>query len=302
MVPDPPAPAGGRGGRGGSAAGAFVSFGSGWEPVTGGWKSPSQTAADPEGNLYVADPAGNRIFKVSSQGQAAVFRENTGGARALRVAADGRVYAAEPTNHRIVSWGSAGDEKLIARDVDATDLLITKSGNLYFTDQKAGSIHLIDTSGKRRTVYEVSSGAGLLAPGAMTLSPDQAFISMVDQQTRSGWSFQIGADGSLINGEPIYLLETSAENSMRGIEGVAMDSQGYLYIPTAIGIESSTPIGRVQAVIALPETTGVPSAVTFGGKDRDWLYVIQNKRVFRRRSLRQGAAVWDPGKPPKPGL
>ena len=57
-----------------------------------------------------------------------VFKENTGGARALRVGADGRLYATQPAGKRLVSYGPGGDEKVVAQNIQANDLALTRSG------------------------------------------------------------------------------------------------------------------------------------------------------------------------------
>ncbi len=47
----------------------------------------------------------------------------------------------------------------------------------------------------------------LIAPKRLVLSPDQSMLVVTDTVSRYSWSFQIAADGTLINGEPFYRLE-----------------------------------------------------------------------------------------------
>ena len=82
-----------------------------------------------------------------------IFKDNTSGARALRVGPDGRLYAAH-ARQRIVSYGPAGDEKVVAQNVDASDLAITAKGDIYFPTPHHKTIGYIDAKGQTRTVYD----------------------------------------------------------------------------------------------------------------------------------------------------
>jgi hypothetical protein len=62
----------------------------------------------------------------------------------------------------------------------------------------------IDPNGQRRVVY---NGGQIMRPAALTLTPDQAMLLVGDSMDRYQWSFQIAADGSLVNGEPFQRLE-----------------------------------------------------------------------------------------------
>ncbi len=76
----------------------------GWEPIDGTYTAPASPAADKDGNVYFADPAANVLYKSDPARNVVVFKQNTRGARALRVGADGRLYAVQPALRRIVSY------------------------------------------------------------------------------------------------------------------------------------------------------------------------------------------------------
>ena len=98
--------------------------------------------------MFFADPTANRIYKSDADGKVTVFKDNSGGAAALRVGADGRLYAAQPGRKRIVSYGAGGDEKVVAQNVEATDLAITAKGAIYFTDPAHQTVRI---DGQART-------------------------------------------------------------------------------------------------------------------------------------------------------
>ena len=271
-----------------------------WEQVGDTYKSATSPATDNDGRVFFADPAANRIYRSDAARGVTVFRENTGGARALRVGADGRLYAIQPSARRIVSYGPTADEKIVAQSVDANDLALTKSGAIYFVDTAHKTVGCIDAKGQRRVVY---NGGEIMSPTALTLTPDQAMLLVADGMDRYQWSFQIAADGSLINGEPFQRLEMPEEGLFSGVAGLTVDTLGYMWATSAMGIQVCEQPGRCTNILNKPEFTAAPvTSIAFGGPGRAWLYVTQGGRLFRRETKRTGVVAWEPVKPPQPGL
>ena len=77
---------------------------------------------------------------------------------------------------------------------------------------------------------------------------------------RFSWSFQIAADGSLVNGEPFYRLEMPEAGWMSGVQAVTEDSIGQVYFASAIGVQVCEANGRVAAILNPPES----GAITVG--------------------------------------
>jgi len=269
----------------------------GWEKV-GESGSANSPANDREGNVYFADALANRIYKSTADGKVSVFRENTNGADALAIGPDGRLYASQPARKRIVSFGANGDEKVVANNVEATDLAINAKGAIYVTDAAHQTIGYIDASGKSRVVYD---GGEIASPHGLALSPDQAMLIVTDTQGRFSWSFQIAENGSLTNGEPFYRLEMPESGWMSAAQSVAEDSIGQVYFATAIGIQVCEANGRVGQILNSPEH-GAITSLAFAGKDLNWLYVTESGKLFRRPVKVTGTSAWSPAKPPKPPL
>jgi len=271
-----------------------------WEAVGDGHQSATTPAVNREGDIFFADPTGNRIHRVDAERRVTVFRENTSGARALRFGADGRLYAIQPAARRIVSYGPSGDQKVVAQDVDANDLALTRDGAIYFVDTTRKTVSRLDASGRRRIVY---AGGEIMSPTALTLTPDQAMLLVGDGMDRYQWSFQIAADGSLVNGEPFQRLEMPEEGLFSGVTGLAMDTLGYLWAASAMGIQVCEQPGRCTNILNKPEFSSTPlDSIAFGGPDRSWLFVTQGGRLFRRQTKRTGVTAWELIKPPQPGL
>jgi sugar lactone lactonase YvrE len=265
----------------------------GWEPVGGTYGRVTGLAADREGNVFFSDPAASRIYRSDAEGKVTLFRENASGATALRVGADGRLYAALPGRKRIVSYGAGGDEKTVAENVEATDFAVTAKGAVYYTDAAHKSIRV---AGKTAAVQ-----AEMAAPAGVAISGDQAMVAVTDAQARFSWSFQIGADGSLANGEPFYRLEMPESGWGSGAVSVAQDSIGQVYFATATGIQVCEANGRVAMILNAPEH-GAVQAIAFGGKGLNWLYAAEGGKLFRRPVKVTGTAAWETIKLPRPPL
>ena len=298
-----PAPAPAAGGRGGGPRGAVYALiyrDRLWEQVGSSYKSASSPAVDKDGNVFFADPSSNRIYRADATGNVTIFKDNSGGAQALRVGADGRLYASQPAVRRLVSYGAAADEKVVAQNIRANDLALTRGGAIYFVDTAQKTVGFIDSSGHRRIVYD---RAEIMSPTALALTPDQGMLLVADGMDRFQWSFQIAADGSLINGEPFQRLEMPEEGLFSGVAGLTVDTLGYMWATSAMGIQVCEQPGRCTNILNKPEFTATPiTSIAFGGPDRTWLYVTQGGKLFRRETRRTGAAAWELVKPPQPGL
>src|SRR5216684_455750 len=91
--PNANAPAAGRGGGPRGAVYSLISRDKLWEQVGETYSSAASPAVDKDGNVFFADPAGSRIYKSDPARAVTIFKDNTRGSRALRVGADGRLYA-----------------------------------------------------------------------------------------------------------------------------------------------------------------------------------------------------------------
>lgn len=138
-------------------------------------------------------------------------------------------------------------------------------------------------------------------PNGVRLSPDQSLLFVSDPTGRWVWSFAIQLDGSLAHGEPFYRLETRDQSSATGALGMTVDSLGYLYVATELGIQVCDQPGRVVAVVNSP-APGPLSGMVFGGAGLQDLYVVAGDKLYRRRMLRKGVLPWVTQKLPVPQL
>ncbi len=264
-----------------------------WELASQKHAGSGALAVNADGEVVFADSGSSRILRIPASGEAQPFiavKEKTG---AMMFASDGRLYAAEPDQHRVVAYKSDGASTKWVDGVSATDLAVTSRGGIYFDDAVGQKIYFVDPQGKQREVY---SGPEIRSPAGIHLSADEAFLFVADNQQRSVWSFEIGPDGSLAAGEPFYHLELPDNvdsGAMRtAAQGVTSDTEGFVYTATNLGIQISDPGSKTVGIIRNP-SGGELKGLVFGGPDLQTLYAVSGDRVFRRHLRRKGSL---PGK------
>ena len=262
-----------------------VSIDKPWQQVGETYHAISGLAADRGGNVFFADASANRIYKSDADGKVALFKNNSNGAKALSMGPGGRLFVFQSAGKRIVSYGADGSEKVVASNVEASGIAVNARGAIYYADAVHKTIGYIDARGQARNVY---SGGEITMPSAVALSPDQAMLIVADAESRFSWSFQIAADGSLLNGEPFYRLELPESGRMSGADSVTLDTIGQVYFATAVGLQICEANGRVAQILNSPEHATIGS-LTFGGKSLNWLYVAEGGKLFRRPVKVNGA-------------
>jgi hypothetical protein len=262
-----------------------------WELVTGGIALNSGLTVDSKGNVYFGSSHNNNIEMVGDDTTGTAFRKGTYAA-GMTLGPDGRLYACQVWDKRIVAFSPDPKESEIASRVHCYGVVVTHAGDIYFTDPYDHIIWFVNEKGEKREVYrDVAVSSGL------RLSPDQSLLYLADAAGRWVWSFEIQPDGSLLDGEPFFRLSTSDESSATGAGEMAVDSLGFLYVPTNLGIQVCDEQGRVQLIINLP-TFDPPAGIAFGGPDLQDLYVVAHDKLFKRHMLRKGFLPWVQQKPP----
>jgi gluconolactonase len=268
-----------------------------WELVSEGHELTEGPAVDPSGNVYFTDMRARKVFRVEhATGKVRTFKEDSGGANGLMFGPDGRLYACQFGRKRIVAWDPDGGEAVLAEGTGSNDLVVSARGEVWFTDPHDRQVRFIDRRGRERVVNE-----GIGFPNGIVLLPDQRTAVVADYASRWVWSFTVGADGSLDNGQPFYRLETTDEALDAAPDGMAVDSEGFLYVATRLGVQVCDQPGRVVAIIRKPQGS-ILTNVVFGGPDLDTLYATAGDKVFRRVLRRHGVFPWKTVSLPRPRL
>ena len=270
-----------------------------WELVRQAHKAGWGLAPDAQGDVFFTDKVEDRIQRISPNGNISGFREHAGRSGGMMFGPDGRLYACQTGARRIVSFAPGEVERVHSEDAYCQDLTVDKAGGIYFTDLTGSKVWYIDPTGKKRVVID-----GIAEPRGIHLSPDQSLLYVDDFAHRWVWSFQVQADGSLANPELFDRLEVQDDSYETEAAGMTVDSLGFLYVATNLGIQVCDEQGRVVAIINLP-TSLSPAGIAFGGPDFQDLYIVSTDigssgKIFKRHMLRKGFLPWVQQKPPAP--
>jgi gluconolactonase len=143
----------------------------------------------------------------------------------------------------------------------------------------------------------------------VTLSPDQTVLYStagksphVGALSRSAYvtSWVIAEDGKPTNGEPFGQLDTFG-NIVLAPSGLCVDTNGWLYVATSLGIQVCDQAGRVNFIIPTPKPA---LDVCFGGKDLSELFIACGDTIYKRPTKAKGvvSGQQSPIKPAPPKL
>jgi sugar lactone lactonase YvrE len=269
-----------------------------WQLVSQGHRHTDGPAVSGTGELYFTDPANNRIHKVALDGKVSTFVENSSGANGLMFGPDGRLYAGLTRTRQIVAYDAGGKAEVIAGDLPSNDLAVNVKGDLYVTDTANKKVWFVPKGGTPRVVDE-----GIDAPNGVLLSPDQTLLYVSDYSGQLSWVFQIQADGSLAHKQKYFYVHMADAAPRSGSDGMAVDTDGRVYIATPLGVQVFDQIGKCHAIIPAPQPTASLSNVEFGGPNMDEMYVTNGDKVFKRKTKVKGVLSWQkPIKPAPPRL
>lgn len=272
----------------------ILSPGAQWRLASGNHKAGSSLAADAQGNVFFTNGSGNQIFKIGANGGVTNFGHSAKGLKGLAFGPGGRLYACETGRRRIVSYSAEGEVRTAAKGVACASLAIARGGAIYFAGD--GQVGVMNGRGRKQIL-----NVGVSGPSSVQLSPDQSLLTVDDAGTKWVWSFQVQPDGSLADGEAFYRLETLDDSSATGAAGMTVDDQGYLYVPTKLGIQVCDEPGRVVAILSSPQSLPA-SSLGFGGPDLQTLYAAAGGKIYRRHLRRTGVRAGAVITPPVPQL
>lgn len=267
-----------------------------WKCVSSGHGFTEGPTVNDAGELFFTDIPNDRIHKVSVDGQASVFAENTGAANGLMFGADGQLYACRADDSQIVRYAPDGTMQVVVSGIKGNDIVVLPDGSGYVTEPTEKKLWHFRPDGSKKEV-----DTGIEFPNGLITSPDQSLLTVSDTRGRFCWSFHIEADGTLSSRQEYGWLHMT-DHGKTDADGLAVDTEGRIYVTTSLGVQVLDQLGRVNLIISRPEAKWL-SNVTFGGPDRTTLYVTCGDKVWCRRIQATGVDPWKAAvKPPKPGL
>ena len=276
--------------------------GEGWQLVGEGYKFTEGTAVNAKGEVFYQDIPNSKTYKITVDGKLTTLAVDAKKASGTSFGADGRRYVCAGATQQIIAYDANEKETIIADSVAGNDLVVANNGNIYVTSpdgiQKPSKLYLIQPNGNKIVVDE-----GLKFANGVTLSPDQTQLYVTESASHWVWVYQVQDDGTLAYKQQYGWLHAGANDDNAWSDGLRCDTAGRVYTASRLGIQILDQTGRVNAIIPVPASMGLPSNVCFGGKDFDTLYVTTADKVYRRKLKTRGANNFEkPYKPAPPRL
>lgn len=249
-------------------------------------EGPTQAA---DGTVYFTDIPANQIWAYTPADKAVPFIEPSLHANGLMFEAGGRLLACQMDGQVVVYDLKTKESQLLADQYDGkrfnapNDLVIDSVGGVYFTDplyrapeplpQGIQAVYYIDVQGK------VSRLTGALpAPNGIGLSPDGKTLYVIPSQSKEMLAYDVDGPGKVSNQRVFCQLQQASAEENAGGDGMAVDTEGNIYITTGLGVQVYSPAGKLVTIFEFPEH---PANVTFGGPERKHLYVTARTGLYR---------------------
>jgi gluconolactonase len=264
------------------------------EKAAHGFRFTEGPAWSRDGYLLFSDIPGNKIMKYVPGEGYPVFREPSNGANGNAFDAQGRLYTCESFGRRVTRTDKKGHVEVLADKWEGkrlnapNDIVVSKSGHVYFTDPAFGSqadTRELDFYG----VYHIAPKGELSViarpagrPNGITLSPNGHILYVANSDDRNIRAYDVDRNGE-VSGERVIV------SGIEGVpDGIRTDEKGNLYV-AAKGILVYSPEGKLLTAIPVAET---PSNCAFGDPDLQTLYITARTSLYRVRLDVKGAVQY----------
>jgi gluconolactonase len=229
-------------------------------------------------------------------GEVSLIRENANVANGMAPFGDGRLLVCEqhPAAVTLLDPATGEAETLVdswrGRRLNSPNDIVRKGdGSVWFTDPSYGFLQGFRPEPEVGDfVYRYDPRSGELAvvaasfdkPNGLAFSPDESTLFVAD----NGAPHRIVAFDVLDSGE-LGAARPFAVGTPGHPDGLKVDSAGNVYASAVSGIHIFDPSGALLAAIDLPGAVNF----TFGGPDRDVLYVTTDDAVWAVQLKTRGA-------------
>jgi len=242
-------------------------------------------ATDAEGNVFFTDQPNDRICKWSVDGKLTDFMKPCGRSNGLFFDGRGNLWACADMDNELWKIGPQGQATAVVKDYEGkklngpNDLWLAPNGGIYFTDplykrnywtrdpamQQDGQ-HVYYLSPDRKKLIRVATD--LVQPNGIIGTPDGQYLYVADIGDKKTYRYTIRRDATL--------SEKTLFCTM-GSDGMTIDTEGNVYL-TGRGVTVFNPQGEKIDHIAIDE--GWTANVTFGGKDRNTLFITAMDSLY----------------------
>jgi gluconolactonase len=263
------------------------------EKLAGEFTFTEGPTADSAGNVFFTDQPNDRILKWSVDGKLSTFLQPAGRANGMYFDAKDNLLACADEKNELWSIDPTGKPTVLIKDYQGkllngpNDVWVHPQGDLYFTDpfykrswwkhntMPQDGQHVYCFSADRKKLFRVTED--LRQPNGIIGTPDGKTLFVADIGARKTYAYEIQKDGTLTGKKPVCDL---------GSDGMTLDNEGNLYL-TGNGVTVVDKMGKKIEQIEVPESW--TANVSFGGKDRQTLFITASKGFYAIKTRVKGA-------------
>ena len=170
------------------------------------------------------------------------------------------------------------------------DLVVDRSGGVYFTLTGPGEVVYVSPKGEAQTV-----ASEVQTPNGLILSPDEKTLYVSEYVPKKILSFKVGKDGAL-SGKKLFARMDDGQTDLKGADGMCVDRAGNVYCagPKDIWIWDSK--GKLLDKIVCPQRA---VNCSFGGTQLRDLYLSGFGGVHVQRMKVSGVPTQPPAQWPE---
>ena len=242
-------------------------------------------AVDKAGNVYFTDQPNNRILKWSAEdGTISTFMEPAGRANGLFFDHEGNLLAAADEKFELWRIDTEKNVTVLLDEFEGkkfngpNDIWVDPDGGIYFTDPyyQRPYWERQEKDMEKQQVYYISPDIGQVSVAASNFVQPNGIIGASDGKTlyiadigdKKTYVYTINDDHSLTDKRIFCEL---------GSDGMTLDEQGNVYL-TGNGVTVFN--GSGEKILHIPVPQKWTANVTFGGKDRNVLFITAMNSVY----------------------
>lgn len=263
---------------------SIIADGAKLQPVPGQYSFTEGPAVDKKGNVFFSDQPNDKIYKWNAAtGEVTVFLDKTGRSNGMMFDKKGNLLTCADEHNQVWSITPKGKVTVLLKDIGGAhingpnDLWVDKKGGIYITDPyyqraywtrkapeiKGQNVYYIPKNKDAVTVVD-----DMMQPNGIIGTPDGKYLYIADIRGNKTYKYTIAPDGTLKD-KTLYIS--------KGSDGMTMDNKGNIYI-TGRGITVYNPEG--QQIEYIDITGDRTTNLTFGGKDRNILFITATRSVY----------------------
>lgn len=243
-------------------------------------------AADSKGNVYFTDQPNDKIWIWTLEGELKLFSDQSGRSNGLYFDSLDRLIACADMDNELWRFDADGNTEVLLSGYEnkrlngPNDLWIRSDGNLYFTDPLYARKYWtrdpqMEVEGQYVYFFKPHSGKApmpvetdFVKPNGLIGNPQTKMLYVADIGDSKIYSYKMKNNGK---------LKKKKLFANMGSDGMTIDEHGNIYL-TGQGVTIFNPQGEKIGHIPVPE--GWTANVTFGGSERDTLFITASSGLY----------------------